>query len=64
MPEALALHVEERHGDVADHAGRQDGGAVEVEQVAQVRREFDQIVGELALVELVEDGEEEQGLVG
>ena len=64
MPEAIALHVEEGHGDVACHPRRQDGGAVEVEQVAQVRRQFDQVVGDLALVELVEHGEEEQRFVG
>ena len=63
MPEAFTLHVEEGHSNVASHAGRQDDGAVEIEQVAQVGREFDQIVGDLALVELIEDGEKEQGLV-
>ena len=64
LPEAFALHVKEGHGNVASHPRRQHGGTVEVEQVAQVGREFDQIVGDLALVELVEHGEEEQGFVG
>ena len=58
MPKAFALQVEEGHGDVADHAGRQYDSTVEIEQVTQVRGEFDQVVGDLALVELVKDGEE------
>ena len=58
MPETFTLHVKEGHCDITDHSWRQDNGAVEIEQVAKVGCEFDQVVCDLTLLKLIEHGKE------